>query len=149
MSVTVYVIVPSARLLTLMPEINQVPLDATVVVAAVVLLAPLLATTEIASPAVPVPLIEVAVWFEALIGLVTDVIARFTPTFSVNACASCTEAVLSSAWATRLIVPVNPLAGVSVTVAVLPLPGVTCTVTFDGVAVKLLVPVTLNVGVWP
>ena len=45
------------------------------------------------------------------------------------------------------MVPEKPLAGVSVTVAVFPVPGVTCTVTLAGVPVKLVPPVTVNVGV--
>jgi hypothetical protein len=39
-------------------------------------------------------------------------------TVSVNGSASCSEFVVSSAWATRLSVPVKPVAGVNVTSSV-------------------------------
>jgi hypothetical protein len=148
-SVAVYVIVPSDKPLTLIPAIDQLPPDTTVVVVALVLWVPSLATTEMVSPGVPVPVMDVPAALDRLIGLVTVEIATVVEAVKVNAWASCTPSALSSACAIRLMVPVNPLTGVRVTVAVLLRPGVTSTVTLFGVAVKLLVPVTLNVGVPP
>jgi len=75
LAVTVYVIVPSASALVLMPSTDHVPLLVTVVVTAVVVLVPLLATTEILAPTSPVPLAVVFAAFAALIGLVTELIA--------------------------------------------------------------------------
>ena len=65
--------VPSARLVTLIPLIDQVPADATVVVWAVVLLVPSVATTEMLAPTSPVPLAVVESSLLVLIGLVTEV----------------------------------------------------------------------------
>jgi hypothetical protein len=58
----------------------QVPLEATVAVCAVVVWVPSVAVTETVTPTVPVPLIEVLVTLELVIGLVTDVIERLGPT---------------------------------------------------------------------
>ena len=61
LAVAVKVIVPSFRLLRFSPLMVHVPLEATVVVVAVVALVPSLATSEIVAPASPVPLTVTAV----------------------------------------------------------------------------------------
>ncbi len=68
-----------------MPVIDHVPFAATVVVFAVVVCVPSLATTEMVAPAVPVPLAEVLVALLPLIGLVTVVTATLGATVSLVA----------------------------------------------------------------
>ena len=148
-AVAVYVIVPSFRLLTLMPLTVQLPPVTVADTELVECPSVSVATTETVSPEVTVPLAVVLLALLLLIGLVTDVTETVLATVRVKAWASCREFVLSSAWATRSIVPEKPLAGVNVTIAVLPVPGVTVTWTFAGVAVNELTPVTLKSGIPP
>lgn len=67
-------IVPSDRLLTSIPVIDQVPPEI-VVVWAVVEFVPSLTTTETVAPSSPVPLIDALLSLERFTGLVTAVIA--------------------------------------------------------------------------
>lgn len=70
-----YVIVPSLRVETSMPEIDQVPPEPIVVVWAVVEFVPSVTTTDTVAPASPVPLIVVECSLAAVTGLVTELIA--------------------------------------------------------------------------
>ena len=131
----------------MIPLIDQVPVLLTVVVTAVVEFVPSLATTEIVSPPVLVPLIDVLLALAMLIGLVTDEIASGLVTVRVKGIASARLDELSVTWASKLIVPEKPAVGVSSTVAVFgSCPGVTVTVTSEGVAVKVESPVTVKVS---
>lgn len=66
-----------------MPPILQVPPAPTVVVLAAVVWVPSVTVTEIVVPTSPVPLIEAEVAFDALIGLVVELIPTAGATISL------------------------------------------------------------------